>query len=303
MPRRLAVVVLGMHRSGTSAIAGTAVRLGLTAPATMLPPSVDNPSGFYESVKVTNLNQWLLRQAGCGWYDCLQFDINHLSDPTRAAAADMVRAVLREEFADAPAIVLKDPRLCLTLPVWVPVLRAAGMDLAVLLAIRHPAEALRSLSVRDHVPETEAAAVWLHYTLEAERASRSLPRAVVEYDDLLNDWRGCMTRAARAAGITWPAGIGPDRPDIDAFLSRSLRHHVAARREASVGSLSIRGLIDLTWSAQTQLRDDPASPFAPEWLDQAHATFAARRAAARTARLTRADIPRPDFAVAGPLIV
>jgi hypothetical protein len=298
MPRRLAVVVLGMHRSGTSAIAGTAVRLGLAAPATMLPPSADNPGGFYESVEVTNLNQWLLRQAGCGWYDCLQFDADRLSDTTRAAAADMIRAVLRQEFADAPAVVLKDPRLCLTLPVWLPALRAAGMDVAVLLAIRHPAEALRSLSLRDQVPETEAAAVWLHYALEAERVSRSLPRAVLSYDDLLNDWRGCMARAAQAAGIVWPAGIGAVRPDIDAFVSRSLRHHVAAREEASVGPLSIRGLIDLVWSAQRQLRDDPASPFAPEWLDQAHATFAAKRATARSGRSGRADIPQ-GVAVAG----
>jgi hypothetical protein len=269
-----------MHRSGTSALAGTAIRLGLAAPNTMLPPSADNPSGFYESRLVAGFNQWLLRGTGCTWHDCLTFDTNRLDPATRASAFDLSLAILREEFANAPAFLIKDPRLCLTLPVWIPALRAAGADLAVLLAVRHPEEVVQSLSRRDHLPEAATAPLWLHHTLEAERATRTLPRAVVAYDDLLRDWRGCMTRAGRAAGIGWPAEPDQDRSDIDAFLNPSFRHHVATRTSAAIGPSAVRGLTDLTWAALRRLRDDPASPFALEWLDQAHATFAARRAAA-----------------------
>ncbi len=299
MPRRLAVIVLGMHRSGTSAVAGTAVRLGLAAPRMSLPASADNPGGFHESALVVMLNQWLLRQAGSEWYDCFNFNISRLPAETRAEAPNHCLAILREEFADAPAFLVKDPRLCLTLPVWLPALRAAGADVAVLLVIRHPEEAVRSLCQRDRLPEATVASLWLHYTLEAERASRGLPRAMVAYEDLLHDWRGCMAHAARIAGIAWPGGFDAKRPDIDAFLDLSSRHHFASGDRAAVGPPPLHGLIDITWAALRQLHDDPATPFACEWLDQVRRTFAARVVDMAANLSVRFEPPRPAQAGAG----
>ncbi len=266
-----------MHRSGTSAVAGTAIRLGLAPPNTMLPPSVDNPAGFHESLPVTVLNHRLLRAAGCTWDDCFSFDVNRLDEVTRAAAFDEILTILSREFTDEPAFLMKDPRFCLTLPVWLPALRAAGVAVTVLLVIRHPEEVTRSLSMRNGFSEAAVAPLWLHHVLEGERSTRGLPRAVVAYEDLLSDWRGCMSRAGRIAGIAWPAGVGRDRPDIDAFLNPSSRHHVAARDSADIGPPPVRGLIEVAWSALREMRHNPASPFLPEWLDQARATFAARR--------------------------
>jgi hypothetical protein len=280
MAHRQAVIVLGMHRSGTSAVAGTAIRLGLAPPNTMLPPSADNPAGFHESLPVTVLNHRLLRSAGCTWDDCLSFDVNQLDGVTRAAAFDEILTILRKEFTDQPAFLMKDPRFCLTLPVWLPALRAAGAKVTVLLVIRHPEEVTRSLSGRNGFSEATVAPLWLHHVLEAERSTRCLPRAVVAYEDLLGDWRGCMARAGRIAGIAWPAGVEHERPDIDAFLNPSSRHHVAARGSADIGPPPVRGLIELAWSALQEIRHNPTAPFAPEWLDQAHATFAARRSIA-----------------------
>jgi hypothetical protein len=277
MYRRRAVIVLGMHRSGTSAVAGTAVRLGLAPPRRMLPPSPDNPAGFYEPVSVSALNDLLLNAVGCSWHDCLSLDLDQFHDEAVAQAFDMTAGIVREEYGDAPAFVLKDPRLCLTLPVWLPALRAAGAEVAVLLVIRHPVEVMRSLFRRDQLPDSAAAPLWLHHMLEAERNTRALPRAVIGYDDLLRDWRGCMMRAGRAAGIAWPSGANHDRPDIDAYLDTSFRHHVAVREPAAIGPPPIRGLIDVAWSALGKLRDDPGAAFPLEWLDQVHRTFAGRR--------------------------
>jgi hypothetical protein len=277
IPGGLAVIVLGMHRGGTSAVAGTAVRLGLAPPRTMLPPSADNPAGFYESIQVATLNEALLRSVGCYWDTCLSFDPDRLDGSIRSAAFDRCLGILREEFAAAPAFMIKDPRLCLTLPVWLPALRSVGAAVAALLVIRHPQEVVRSLAWRNQLPETVTAPLWLHHMLEAERATRSLPRAVVAYDELLRDWRGCMVRAGGTAGIVWPARTGGERPEIDAFLNLSLRHHVAEPGPVTLGSPSVSGLIDLTWTALQELRRNPSAAFPLEWLDQARATFVASR--------------------------
>jgi len=269
---------MGMHRSGTSAVAGTAVRLGLTPPRRMLPASADNPTGFYEAASLTTFNENLLRAAGCAWHDCLSFDLSRVGDADRTRLTDPALGILHDEFGDAAAFVIKDPRLCLTLPIWLLALQAADADPAVLLVIRHPEEVVRSLARRDRLPESAMAALWLQYMLAAERNSRGLHRAVIAYDDLLLDWRGSMEHAGRLAGIRWPAGHGGDRTDMGSFLDPASRHHVAAKGPVVVGSGQIRGLIDVAWSALLQLRQDPAAGFPIEWLDQVHATFRARLA-------------------------
>jgi hypothetical protein len=266
-----------MHRSGTSAVAGTAVRLGLAAPKTMLPASPDNPAGFYESAEVVLHNQLVLHAARCTWVDCLPFDPDRLDHATRSALTEKSLAVLREEFSGAAAFMIKDPRLCLTLPVWLPALHTIGAAVTGLLVIRHPREVVHSLLYRNGLPEPALAPLWLHYTLAAERNSRGLPRAVVFYDDLLRDWRGCMARAGRDAGIAWSVGMDRDRADIDAFLAPSYWHHVAPEGPVSVGRPPIRDMVGTTWSALRDLRDNPTSSVACESLDQVHGAFAAWR--------------------------
>src|SRR5580698_9167015 len=97
--RRLAVIVLGMHRSGTSAVAGTAVRLGLTPPKRMLPPSRNNPTGYYEPEAVGALNELLLNAVGCSWDNCLAVEPDRFDGEAIAAAYDMTASIVREEFA------------------------------------------------------------------------------------------------------------------------------------------------------------------------------------------------------------
>ena len=53
---RTAVLVLGMHRSGTSSVAGALIRLGGAAPLTLMPPhETQNPRGFWESLVFVGL--------------------------------------------------------------------------------------------------------------------------------------------------------------------------------------------------------------------------------------------------------
>jgi hypothetical protein len=85
---RVAIIVLGMHRSGTSAVAGAAVRLGLAPPRTPLAPTLDNPTGFHESIPVVDLNHLILNAVGRDWYHCLSFEPDMLDDDAQATTFD-----------------------------------------------------------------------------------------------------------------------------------------------------------------------------------------------------------------------
>jgi hypothetical protein len=266
-----------MHRSGTSAVAGAAIRLGLAPPRTPLAPNLDNPTGFHESRLIVNLNHLILNAVGRDWYHCLSFDPDMLDDDAQATASDRCTAILRQEFNHEPAFVMKDPLLCLTLPIWLPALRGLNAAVSVLLVLRHPEEVARSLFQRDMLPEADTVAVWLHHMLEAERMTRDLPRAVVFYNDLLRDWRGCMSRAGRDADIVWPHAPQQFPSDPGDVAIRSLRHYLAKADSVAIGPPGVRGLVNEAWSAFRQLGDGSGAPFACNRLDFVRARFAAHR--------------------------
>jgi hypothetical protein len=273
---RRAVVILGMHRSGTSTLAGSLTRLGLAEPMTPLPAADDNPGGFYESLPVVMANYTMLLDAGCAWNVCLTFDPDRLALMTPADRLPM-REIIAREFPPNRDFVLKDPRLCLTLPAWLPALRESGALVSALIVVRHPLEVVRSLSVRNGLEEAATAAHWLHHMLEAERATRGLPRAVVFYDALMRDWRACLYPAARTAGIRLRDS---DERVVDAFVSGAKRHHAAAEAAVAIGPSPVSEMIEAVWISFRRLLDDPASAVPLGTFDQVRTRFAGWRAAA-----------------------
>ena len=68
-PSCVALVVLGMHRSGTSALAGVLSKTGYDLPKNLLPASFDNPKGYFESKEIIALNDDLFAEMGAVWSD------------------------------------------------------------------------------------------------------------------------------------------------------------------------------------------------------------------------------------------
>ena len=77
--RKSAVLVLGMHRSGTSSVAGALVSLGGAGPLHLLPPQLDNERGFWESSVLVALNDEILTAGGSNWRDWRAFNLGRLT--------------------------------------------------------------------------------------------------------------------------------------------------------------------------------------------------------------------------------
>ena len=231
---RQAALVLGMHRSGTSAVAGALRLLGADPPATMLPPAPDNPSGFFEAFGAVGVNDWILRAGGAAWYDCLGFSGDQLEPQQRAIALALINLCLIGEFRNASLLLLKDPRLCLLLEYWLPVLQTSRIKPGALLVLRHPDEVVASLARRDLCPAPVSAALWLHYMLTAEQATRACPRAILLYDALLDDWRGCLTRAGEQIAVSWPVASDLVAAGMRQFLDAGLRHHRRSEEQGTI---------------------------------------------------------------------
>lgn len=271
-PRR-ALVVLGMHRSGTSAVTRLLTLAGAEPPRELMPANADNPQGYWESRRIARFNNRLLESAGTRWNDDAPIAEAWFSAADRHADRDEAAAILAEEFGSATELVLKDPRICRLLPFWRNVFDATEIEPFGLVVARDPLEVARSLAARIHVPEFRPAAIpatsrglllWLRYVLDADRVSQDLPRHVVHYGDLVTDWRQAL------AGLFATGIVGaPDAAAaaaIDTFLDPSLRRQRANEQvptDVPAGGIELLREIcarlggnDLDWR---QLRDDTAA--------------------------------------------
>ncbi len=244
---RQALLVLGMHRSGTSAVAGASALLGARLPTHSLAAAPDNPVGFFEAYTAVAVNDWVLKTAGSAWYDCLRFSPDQLGQQDHHTATALMLFSIMQEFPDGTLLLMKDPRLCLTLEMWLPALHAWRVSPAAFLVLRHPAEVIASLTQRDGCPAMVWGALWLHYMLTAEYMTRGHPRAMLAYDAMLHDWRGCLLHAGSRAGIDWPLPPDEVAPQMQRFLDHGLRHFRSTERPARLGILG--NLIDQAYEA------------------------------------------------------
>ena len=179
--------VLGMHRSGTSMLAGLLEGMGLSAGRDVMGAGAFNPLGHYENMEIVRFHDHVLSALGSRWHDPRPLAARLRAEAHKRFAAWRARLaeILAEQFATGCRAVIKDPRLCRLLPLWEPVISGTGRP--VLLIIRHPAAVAGSLLARDKFSPAKALALWLAYNLEMERETRRYEREFVFYPEFLSD--------------------------------------------------------------------------------------------------------------------
>lgn len=265
---RDAILVLGMHRSGTSAVAGVMAHLGAALPRRLIPGNGNNERGYFESIPLNVFHEKLLKSAASCWRDWRRFDSQWLASPPAAFKADAKR-LLEEEFGEAPLFVLKDPRACRFIPFWLSVLNEGGIAPRAVIPLRSPFEVAASLRARDQFSIEDGLLLWLRHVLDAERETRALPRSFVAMDKFLTDWRKCARQIARDIGIAWPHLDDESSARIDNFLSRDLKHH----NLESVKQDAASAWVARSYEAVSILARDPRSKLARAALDEVSCSF------------------------------
>ncbi|WP_303830818.1 hypothetical protein [Asticcacaulis taihuensis] len=254
--------VLGMHRSGTSALTGVLAKLGAELPRALMAEHEINPKGFFESTVVMGVNNELLAAHGSSWRDFRPLTI----EPTNSVKGRISEA-LKNEYSDSAFVVLKDPRICRMVPAWDAAATELGYVTSYVLPYRHPLEVAKSLEKRDSMPIAEGLLLWLRHVLEAEYMTRDKNRAFVSMVDLLEDWKGAVTRISRRAHIEWPCSPDSIASEIDSFLDKDLRHQIDTGPGPDIDPL-LTGWIMETFSALQEL--DAGSGSVPRLDDIRH---------------------------------
>ena len=211
-----ALVVLGMHRSGTSAVTGALRLCGAWTgeAADLTDANVENPHGFWERRDIRRICDRLLHAAGADWWKIASFD-----------PASIPHAMLVEQRNDFARVVsglnehetwiIKEPRLCFLLPV----LRDYLTNPCCIHVFRNPLEVARSLQTRNGFGIAGGIALWEAYTRRALHATRDLPRVMVSHESLmLRPVQTLDELLERLDGL----GVGnltrPEQEDLERFV-------------------------------------------------------------------------------------
>jgi len=220
------IVVLGMHRSGTSAITRGLKVLRVDLGNHLLPPDRNiNDAGYWEDVDLNQLNIEMLHALGTDWHHLAPL-AGDLVERLRERGF-MLRAVelIREKVGIFPVFGFKDPRTALLLPFWKEVFAHCKLEVSYLLAIRNPISVIRSLEQRDRFDLEKSALLWLTHTVSMMEGTSGIhTRVLVDYDRLLRAPEYELHRVARALKLS----VDPAEFQVyeTEFLDKTLRHTV-----------------------------------------------------------------------------
>ena len=199
-----AILVLGMHRSGTSAVAGALQYCGVELGSDLMAPGVDNPKGFWEHAGVVAIHDRLLAALDRAWNDPRALPDGWKKADAAIAAAIELEDLLRTEFGAAQLWAVKDPRLCRLLPLWWPVLQRMRVQPAAVFVMRQPREVAASLLKRNDWPLGLSRLLWIQHLLDAESATGDVARTVLPYSSLLEDAEAALAGMFARLGVPVP---------------------------------------------------------------------------------------------------
>jgi len=220
-----AVLILGMHRSGTSALSRSLQALGVYLGNNFLEDQPDNPTGYWEDKGIYQLNERALSVCGVRWEDVSLIDDSKWSQPELQALGSEAADYVRASFGGHPLWGFKDPRFVRLLPFWQPIFQSLGVDASYVIAIRNPRSVSISLFDRQGMDQIAARMLWLVYMVPYLHMLKGKPFVVTDYDVLMADPHRQLERIARALNLPLKEEYFAAIDDFaNHFLNPNLRH-------------------------------------------------------------------------------
>lgn len=195
------MVVLGPHRSGTSAMCALMEHAGINYGNGLINPSFDNKRGFWEKIDVIQLNELLLRLCNTSWDD---YSFSSEDKPLSNNAREVVKALsdLLRKYIDLEGVTgIKDPRISLLLPIWKNIFSDLGVEPTYIIVLRDPREVAKSLLKRNGIELKKGYLLWAKYMIGAEKETRYSNRIIVEYNRMLEKPESVLSDVLEYSGL------------------------------------------------------------------------------------------------------
>lgn len=253
------IVVLGMHRSGTSAITKGLEVMGVNLGQHLMPGDADNVKGYFEDVDINRLNVELLARSGHDWTTLAPVEKTKLQELAGTALESSARDLLRERLSTCDTFGFKDPRMCRLLPFWMKVFSDLELEARFILMMRNPEAIAASLFSRNRIPRVKALYMWATHLIAAFTETAGYRRALIDYDELVTNTVATITRLAESLSLTNEIDQKALKVFEAEFIDQRLRHHHGLEGEGKVSTpkliLRLVSLIERAQSGQINIDD------------------------------------------------
>ena len=221
-----AILVLGMHRSGTSVIARALQELGVELGNELLSAHADeNPRGYFEDVPLLEISDSVLAELGMRWDSLRLIEPSEWDRPALHELELKAAETLRSRFGDVGVWGFKNPRTARLLPFWQRVMARVGREDSYVLAIRNPLSVARSLKRRNGFVPVKSYLLWLLHMTEAVMHSQGKSLVCIDFDRLLAQPASELSRLSNALEIPGSQENGVDAEAFSkAFLDSQFRN-------------------------------------------------------------------------------
>ena len=221
---RRVILILGMHRSGTSMLAHILNLLGAGIARSVLQPDQWNEGGYWESRSLNIALDEFLHALGSSWFDLSAVPADAHRRERMRPYFEAIRSVVDEETRGYRLSVIKDPRNCRLVPLWRDIIADIGAEPLAIIHFREPLAVADSLARRNGFSTARSCLLWLRHVVDAERDTRSWPRVFMDDALLLSDWRRALQPLVELGWYDAKRLSGPLGHVVDAAIKPRLRH-------------------------------------------------------------------------------
>ncbi|WP_221074908.1 sulfotransferase family protein [Agarivorans aestuarii] len=216
-----AVIVIGMHRSGTSALSGELAQFGVFMGKHLFKAQAGvNDKGFWENSRLVELNEELLDHQVSSWDNPL--GTLKSQSPVEEDYYKMATDLIDSEYASSKVWGMKDPRVSVLLPFWLRVLKNVNCDVNYLLMVRNPEEVAASLMKRDGFSKEKGLMLWLNYNFSAFLNTCESNRLIIDFNELLNSPESVREKISDRFHLSLESASN------SSFIEKKLRKQVAS---------------------------------------------------------------------------
>ena len=183
------VVVLGMHRSGTSLCSHILSIMGVDM-VTEVRPAIDNPNGHWERWDIVALHDRLLdhfNRSYFGPYHDFPLPTAWWADPFVRQVENEFVELISGQLANVDVFGFKDPRTAKFIPMWNRIFRRLNLRPHYVLCIRNFADIGRSLEAREGLPRSVGELRSLLYVADILNSIVQAPSCIVRYETWFSD--------------------------------------------------------------------------------------------------------------------
>jgi len=202
---RAVVMVLGMHRSGTSLLSSILESLGVSLGETLIPADEYNARGYFEHAEIVRITISIakkLHRQSLGPLGSLPYPANWWERSDLKEEINSLEQIVKKELDHNKGLWgFKDPHSVRMIPMWQSIFDRLGVDIKYIWALRHPTAVIRSLVNRDHIPEKRAELLWLEAQLEIIRYTKNCSPDIISYEKWFEAPVETFNRLASILGV------------------------------------------------------------------------------------------------------